>query len=134
MVTSPESPFIFGKAELMYSRDESLEKKVGIVVTGSLLHDALMAAEGLQKAGIGASVLHMPTIKPFDGEALEAFAKDHGAIVTVEEHQVIGGLGGAVAEHLSETIPTKMVRVGMQDRFGESGEPDELISHSGMDA
>lgn len=133
VVTTPESPFMIGKAERMYYRDESLEKKVGIVVTGSLLHNALMAAEELQKQGIGVSVLHMPTIKPLDGEALETFAAEHGALVTVEEHQVIGGLGGAVAEHLSETVPTKILRVGIKDVFGESGEPDELIAHFGLD-
>lgn len=133
VVTTTESPFEIGKAYRMYSRNESHKSKVGIVVTGSLLFNALMAAEELQRTGIGASVLHMPTIKPLDGATLEAFAAEHGALVTVEEHQIIGGLGGAVAEHLSETIPTKIVRVGMMDEFGESGEPDELIVHFKMD-
>ena len=133
VVTTPESPFEIGKAELMFSRDESLEKKVGIVVTGSLLFNALMAAQELQQAGIGASVLHMATIKPLDTEALESFAAEHDALVTVEEHQVAGGLGSAVAEHLSETLPTKIARIGVRDSFGESGEPDELIAYFGMD-
>ena len=133
VVTTPESPFEIGRAERMYSRDESLEEKVGIVVTGSLLYNALMAAEELQKSGIGASVLHMATIKPLDKEALTAFAAEHGALVTVEEHQIAGGLGSAVAEHLSECCPTKIARVGVNDRFGESGEPEELIAHFGMD-
>ena len=132
VVTTTESPFEIGKAERMYSRDESYEKKVGIVVTGSLLFNALMAAKELNENGIGASVLHMATIKPLDGEALEAFASEHGALVTVEEHQVAGGLAGAVAEHLAETIPTKIARIGVRDSFGESGEPDELIEHFGM--
>lgn len=133
VVTTPESPFEIGKAVRMYSRNESHEVKVGIVVTGTLLFNALMAAEELEKEGVGVSVLHMPTIKPLDAEALEEFAKEHNSLVTVEEHQIIGGLGGAVAEHLSETIPTKIVRVGMRDIFGESGEPDELIAHFGLD-
>jgi transketolase len=133
VVTTPESPFEIGKAQLMYSRDETLERNVGIVVTGSLLHNALMAAEELQKKGIGACVLHMPTIKPLDTEALEAFAKNHQALVTVEEHQIVGGLAGAVAEHLSQTVPTKIACIGVHDSFGESGEPEELISHFGMD-
>jgi len=133
VVTTPESPFVIGKAEVMYSRDESLEKKVGIVVTGSLLHNALMAAQELQSNGIGASVLHMPTIKPLDEEALKTFAQDHDALVTVEEHQIVGGLGGAVAEYLSSVAPIRIERVGMDDVFGESGEPDELIAHFGMD-
>lgn len=132
VVTTPESPFEIGKAQRMYSRDESLERKVGIVVTGSLLYNALKAAEELQKEGIGASVLHMATIKPLDGEALTAFAREHGALVTVEEHQVAGGLGSAVAEHLGECCPTKISRIGVHDTFGESGEPDELIEHFGM--
>lgn len=134
VVTTPESPFMIGKAERMFLRDEALEKKVGIVVTGSLLHNALMAADELQKQGIGVSVLHMPTIKPLDGEALEAFAAEHDSLVTVEEHQITGGLGGAVTEHLSETLPTRVYRVGVRDVFGESGEPDELIAHFGLDA
>ncbi len=134
VVTTSESPFEIGKAERMYSRDEAHAQTVGIVVTGSLLYSAIMAAEELNKAGIGASVLHLPTIKPLDGKALEEFASEHKVLVTAEEHQVIGGLGGAVAEHLSETVPTKILRVGMKDVFGESGEPDELISHFGLDA
>ena len=102
VVTTPESPFEIGKAELMYSRDKSHEKKVGIISTGSLLHNSLMAAEALQQQGIGASVLHMATIKPFDTEAVIKFAEEHEAVVTVEEHQINGGLGSAVAECLSE--------------------------------
>ena len=133
VVTTPESPFEIGKAVRMYSRNESLETRVGIVSTGSLLYNALMAAVELEKQGIGASVLHMATIKPLDTEALEAFAHEHGALVTVEEHQVSGGLGGAVAEHLSEVLPTRIARIGVRDQFGQSGEPDELLRHYGMD-
>lgn len=134
VVTTPDSPFTIGKAERMFSRDESLEKKIGIVSTGSLLYNALMAATELQKRGIGVSVLHMPTIKPLDTVALESFAAEHGALLTVEEHQIMGGLGSAVAEHLSEVLPTRIVRVGMRDEFGQSGEPDELVAHYGMDS
>lgn len=133
VVTTEETPFEIGKAQMMFTRDESLEKKVGIISTGSLLHNSLMAAHELQMAGIGASVLHMATIKPMDTEAVAAFAAGHDAIVTVEEHQVSGGLGSAVAEFLSETNPTKMARIGIHDQFGQSGEPDELIAHYGMD-
>jgi len=91
-----------------------------------------MAAEALQKNDVGASVLHMATIKPLDEEALLAFAQEHDVLVTVEEHQVTGGLGGAVAEYLSGVHPMKISRVGVQDQFGQSGEPDELIEHYGM--
>ena len=133
VVTTPDTPFEIGKAVRMYSRDESLEKKVGIVVTGLLLYNALQAAEELQKAGIGASVLHMATIKPLDIEALASFAAEHDVIVTVEEHQVAGGLGGAVAEYLSETNPKRIAMIGLRDTFGQTGDPEELLAHYGMD-
>lgn len=133
VVTTPDSPFEIGKAQQWYTRDEAHERRVGIVVTGTLAHNALMAAKQLNEEGVGASVLHMATIKPFDTEALEAFAAEHRVLVTVEEHQVAGGLGGAVTEHLSEVLPTKVVRVGVRDQFGQSGEPDELVAHYGMD-
>jgi len=132
VVTTAESPFEIGKAEVMYTRDESLPTPVGIVVTGTLLYNALKAAQALEAAGIGATVLHMPTIKPLDEKALLALAEGHVGIVTVEEHQRAGGLGGAVSEYLSEVAPIKIVRVGVDDQFGQSGEPDELIEHYGM--
>jgi transketolase len=132
VVTTPESPFEIGKAEVMYQCDESLSPKVAIVVTGVLLFNALKAAIELEGQGIGASVLHMPTIKPIDGDALLKVANEHDAIVTVEEHQRAGGLGGAVAEYLSEARPIKIVRVGVDDQFGQSGEPEELTEHYGL--
>jgi transketolase len=132
VVTTPDTPFEIGKAVRMFSRDESLERKVGIVSTGSLLFNSLMAAKELQETGVGASVLHMATIKPLDEEALLAFAQEHDALVTVEEHQVTGGLGGAVAEYLSGVYPIKISRIGIQDQYGQSGEPDELVEHYGM--
>lgn len=132
VVTTEETEFEIGKAQRMFSRDESLEKKVGIISTGSLLYNALKAAEQLQAGGIGASVLHMATIKPMDTDAVAAFAAEHDALVTVEEHQVACGMGSAVAEFLSETNPTRISRIGIQDEFGQSGEPDELIEHYGM--
>lgn len=133
VVTTPETPFSIGKAEMMYTRNEAHEKKIGIVNTGSLLHNSLMAAVALEAEGIGVSVLHMATIKPLDTEALLAFANDHDALVTVEEHQIAGGLGSVVAEYLSGVKPTRIERVGIKDLFGQSGEPNELIAHYGMD-
>jgi len=132
VVTTPESPFEIGKAQLMFTRDQSHQKKVGIISTGSLLYNSLMAARELQTQGIGASVLHLATIKPLDTEAVAAFAADHDALVTVEEHQVAGGMGSTVAEFLSETNPTKINRIGVLDQFGQSGEPDELVEYYGM--
>ncbi len=133
VVTTPESPFEIGKAELLYTKTPGREKNIGIVVTGSLLYNALIAAVELEKEGIGVSVLHMATIKPLDTEALLALASTHDALVTVEEHQIIGGLGSAVAEYLSGTKPTRIERIGINDSFGQSGEPDELVAHYGMD-
>ncbi len=133
VVTTPDSPFEIGKAELMYSRNEAHAKKIGIVNTGSLLHNSLMAAVALEATGVGVSVLHMATIKPLDTEALLAFAADHDALVTVEEHQIAGGLGSAVAEYLSGVKPIRIERIGIKDTFGQSGEPNELIAHYGMD-
>jgi transketolase len=133
VVTTPASPFEIGKAELLCRRVETHARKVGIVSTGSLLCNALMAAKELNENGIGASVLHMATIKPLDTDALEKVAAEHDALITLEEHQVTGGLGGAVTEHLSAVKPTRVERIGVQNKFGQSGEPDELITHYGMD-
>jgi len=132
VVTTPESPFEIGKAERMYERSFEAEKSVALVVTGTLLYNALKAAQEIEKEGIAVTVLHVPTIKPLDTEALLKVAKDHSGIVTIEEHQVAGGLGGAVAEYLSEVHPTRIIRLGVHDEFGQSGEPDELIEHYGM--
>lgn len=134
IVTTKESPFAFGKASLFAARDPQHEKTVGIITTGILAHEALCAARTLDRAGIGASVLHLATLKPLDHDAIRAFAEEHGVLVTVEEHQVAGGMGSAVAEYLAEARPTRMVRLGVQDQFGQSGKPSELIAHYGMDA
>jgi transketolase len=133
VVTTVGSPFAIGKAEVFYRRHEAHQKKVGIIATGTLLYNALHAAKQLNDAGIGASVMNMATIKPLDTEALEAFAHEHGALVTVEEHQVAGGLGGAISEYVSEHCPMRVVKVGVQDQFGQSGTMDELLTHYGMD-
>ncbi|USN88296.1 MAG: transketolase family protein [Candidatus Nomurabacteria bacterium] len=133
VVTTMESPFEIGKAEIFYQKNESAEKTLGIAVTGTLLFNALKAAQLLEAEGIGVSVLHVPTIKPLDKEAVLELAKNHDAILTVEEHQRSGGLGGAVTEYLSEVFPRKVIRIGVDDQFGQSGEPEELISHYGMD-
>lgn len=133
VVTTPDSPFEIGKAQIMYTRKQELTRKIGIVSTGLLLYNALQAAEQLQSEGIGASVLHVATIKPLDTEALKLFAQDHDALVTVEEHQITGGLGGAVAEYLSEVKPTRIAMIGMRDVFGQSGDPEELLVHYKMD-
>ncbi len=132
VVTTSETPFEIGKAERMYERSFESEKSVALIVTGTLLHNALKAAEQIEGMGMAVTVLHVPTIKPLDTEAVLAVATEHTAIITIEEHQVAGGLGGAIAEYLSEVHPTKIVRLGVHDQFGQSGEPDELIAHYGL--
>jgi len=133
VVTTEDSPFAIGKAYTLYHTDDTFEKTVGIVVTGTLAHNALTAAMTLAEQGIGATVLHMPTIKPLDTGALDALAEQHDTIVTVEEHQVAGGLGSAVSEYYSEHTPKRVIKIGVQDQFGQSGKPEELIAHYGMD-
>jgi transketolase len=105
---------------------------VAILATGPLVNDALEASETLEKTGIRARVLDIHTIKPIDEEAILSAARDTGAIVTAEDANIIGGLGGAVAEFLSETYPVAVRRVGVKDRFGESGTSKELKEHFGL--
>lgn len=133
VVTTPESPFVFGQAQLLMSAREDVNNTVGIISTGILAHNALLAAKELNESGIGASVLHMATIKPIDEAAILEFAKNHSTLITLEEHQVAGGLGSAVAEYLSGVYPMKISRLGVQDQFGQSGTPEELLKHYGMD-
>lgn len=131
VITTEETPFEIGKADVFF-RPEG-EAEVGIIVTGALVANAIMAARKLDEEGINVRVLNMATIKPMDRDAVVAFAKGTGKIVTVEEHQVAGGLGSAVAEVLVESFPVPMKFVGVRDSFGQSGTPDELIAHYGMD-
>lgn len=134
VVTTPQSPFTFGAADIFLERDPAHARSVGIITTGILARNALMAAHTLHEQGVGASVLHVSTIKPLDTESIAEFAASHDALVTVEEHQIAGGLGSAVAEFLSEVAPMRIIRVGVNDQFGQSGDPEELIAHYGMDA
>lgn len=133
VITSPGSPFEVGKAEVYLTRDASHEKKVGIIATGTVLYHALVAGKTLNEAGIGASVLNMATIKPLDEEAVLRFAEEHDVLVTVEEHQTAGGLGSAVSEFLSLHRPTRILMLGVHDVFGQSGTPEELLRHYGID-
>jgi transketolase len=105
-----------------------------VIATGILVGEALLAAEALAKEGIAVRVLDMHTIKPIDGEAIEKAAKETKGIVTAEEHSVVGGLGGAVAEYAAAHCPVRMAFVGQGDCFGESGKPAELLKKYGMSA
>ena len=106
---------------------------MGIVVTGSLLYNALKAAQQLEADGIGASVLHMATIKPLDTEMLEKFAIEHDTLMTVEEHQIAGGLGSAVAETLATFDGrSPLLSLGLPDHYEYSGEYRDILEKSGL--
>lgn len=132
IVTSPETPFEIGKAQLFFAPKEGVPLQAGIIATGSLVHNAMMAAKRLEEKGIGVKVLNLSTVKPLDEDAVLSFAEETGAIVTVEEHQQKGGMGSAVAEFLAKRHPTKQEFIGVPDQFGQSGTPAELIEHYGM--
>lgn len=127
-----------GKAYIMFvpktRHGGDFAHTVGIIGCGPILYEALKAARELEKEGIGVTVVNMPQVKPLDGTFLLRFARDVKAIVTVEEAQASGGLGSAVAEFLSEHMPKHVVRVGVLDRFGQSGKPQELYEEYGLTA
>lgn len=129
-VTTEDSPFEFGVANTLW---ESEEPDVAIIACGPLVHNALVAAKQLQDhEGIQTVVLNNHTIKPMDESAVIEAAKRAGAVVTVEEHQVSGGMGSAVAEILSQNVPTPQEFIGVHDEFGESGPPMKLVEEYGM--
>lgn len=132
IITTPDTPFEIGKAQIFYKPVAPLPKKAGIIACGALVYNAIRAAYELGKEGIGVTVMNLSTIKPLDKEAIISFAKENGRIVTVEEHQVAGGMGSAVAEVLSGEYPALIKMVGVNDLFGQSGTPNELIEHYGM--
>jgi transketolase len=129
--TTTETPFQIGVAQIMFAPEES---DVAIIACGNLVHTAILAAQELQNEGIHATVINMATIKPLDKEQVIALAKKYGALVVAEEHQIIGGLGSAVAECLVENHPVPVEFIGVRDAFGQSGTPDELMKYYKMDA
>lgn len=129
IITTEETPFEIGKAEIF--RDG---KDVSIITCGPLVYEALKAAEELSKNGIEAEIINNHTIKPMDKKTIIEAAKKTGAIVTLEEHQIMGGMGSAVCEILSQEYPVPIEMIGIRDRFGESGEPQELLKAFGLTA
>jgi transketolase len=127
IVTTEETPFELGKAQTFREG-----RDVAIVACGILLYNALRAAEELAKDGVECMVVNNHTIKPMDDDAIVAAAERCGAVVTVEEHQVFGGMGSRVAEILAQRRPTPVEFIGVHDQFGQSGDPAELIEHYGM--
>lgn len=127
--TTPETPFEIGQPQVLYSPENPT---IGIIACGSLVYESMLAANELAQEGIHVSVMNMSTIKPMNETAVIDFAQKVNHIVTAEEHQIHGGMGSAVAEVLAKNLPKKMSFIGMQDRFGESGSPDELLEHFGF--
>jgi transketolase len=149
VITAEESPFEIGKAQIVWQSGEVKKaggtgdektrmqsyvgmSQVGIIATGPLLYRALIAARELESENITVTVMNLATIKPLDSTAVIELAKNTGAIVTVEEHQIAGGMGSAVAECLSQGNPVPMEFIGVSGQFGQSGTPAELIQHYGM--
>jgi transketolase len=129
VITTDKTPFEIGKAYVFAPGVD-----VTIIATGTMTYQAMEAVDKLYKDGIEAEVIHVPTIKPLDAETILKSVRKTGCVVTAEEAQITGGLGGAIAELLAEECPAPMIRIGMKDRFGESGAPDELLKHFGLDA
>ncbi len=129
-ITTEETPFIPGKAIVLW---ESKKPQVFIVGAGPILHNALLAAKELDEDGLGTIVLNSHTIKPLDERTIIEKAKKCGAVVSVEEHSVIGGLGGAISELLAKEHPVPVEFVGTEDVFGESGSSKELYKKYGLD-
>ena len=129
VVTSEDTPFTLGKGEVFAEGDD-----LTIVACGVMVYEALRAREALEASGVSARVVDLHTLKPIDAALVERCARETGAIVTAEEHQVNGGLGGAVAEVVVRTHPVPVEMVAVMDRFGRSGKPDELMDAFGLKA
>lgn len=129
VITTENTPFIPGKSQIFW---ESRKPQVVIVACGILVYNALLAAKDLGKEGVGTVVINNSSIKPFDEKNLVKYVKKIGAVVTAEEHQTAGGLAGVVSEVLAKNYPAPIEFIGMQDTFGESGAPHQLIEKYGM--
>lgn len=140
IMTTEDTPFQIGKAQIVFdSRQQVRDLKkahvhtdVGIIATGALLHKALKVAKDFAEEGRSVMVMNLATIKPLDEDAIIRLAHEAKAIVTVEEHQIAGGMGSAVAECLAKHYPVPIEFIGVQDKYGQSGEPSELIELYGM--
>lgn len=133
VITTDATPFTIGKASVVFQpTNEGIKLDVAIIATGALVHRALLAARKLEQSGKAVKVLNLSTIKPLDEDAVWRVAQEAGAIVTVEEHQIAGGMGSAVAECIARHYPVPIEFVGVADQFGQSGTPNELIEHYGM--
>ncbi|HXS15442.1 MAG TPA: transketolase C-terminal domain-containing protein [Candidatus Saccharimonadales bacterium] len=130
VMTTDKTPFEIGKARVFWTSEQP---EVTILATGYMLYQALLAAKKLDAEGIPVLVINVPSIKPMDTKTIVDAAAQTGAVVTVEDHQTAGGLGGAVAELLAQHRPTPMEFIGLTDTFAESGKPEELLKKYKMD-
>ena len=128
IISTDESPFEIGKAYVLREGHD-----ISLLGTGTMTYQLLIAAKILEGHNIQAEVVHVPTVKPLDEETILASVRKTGRVVSAEEAQINSGFGGAVAELLGEKLPTPLYRIGMRDRFGESGEPAELIKYFRLD-
>ena len=130
IITDEKTPFQIGPAYVLEKGAD-----VTLIATGTMTPQAVKAAELLYKDGIEAEVVHVPTIKPLDVKTILQSLKKTGCVVSAEEAQITGGLGSAVAEVIAdEGLAVPLIRIGMKDRFGESGDPEQLMRHFGLDA
>ncbi|MCX6716381.1 MAG: transketolase family protein [Candidatus Taylorbacteria bacterium] len=132
IITSQVTPFEIGKARIFFKPKVGIRADVGIIATGPLLYEALLVAKELSEKGKNVKVLNISTIKPLDRDAILLLAHEAKALVTVENHQIAGGLGSAVAECLATEYPVPIEFIGVHDAFGQSGTPAELIKHYSM--
>lgn len=130
VITTPETPFEFGKAQVFWVSDNP---QVTIFATGYMVYHALLAAKELDEEGVQTKVVNVHTIKPLDNDTVIGLARETKAVVTVEDHQIDGGLGSAIAEVLARNCPTPQEFIGLQNTFGESGKIDELLKKYLMD-
>ena len=130
--TTDATPFEIGKAQIFWTESKKTKPDVAIIACGPLLHNAILAAAELEQEGMKIRVINNSSIKPMDEETIVKAAHDARAIVTVEEHQIAGGMGSAVAELLAKNYPAPIEFIGVQNQFGQSGAPNELIEHYGM--
>lgn len=128
IITTEETPFEIGKAQVVFEPEIGIAQ-IGIVATGQMVYRSIVAAKELEKNNIKIKVINLSTIKPLDKDAIISLAKETKRIITAEDHQVAGGMGSAVAECLSENYPVKIKFIGIKDKFGQSGKPEELVNH-----
>lgn len=136
IITTEKTPFKIGKAEILQdpSTDSGRFADVTIIATGQMVYQALLAAQELKTNNISVRVINMHTIKPLDTKSVLSSAEETGAMVTVEEHQIFGGLGSTIAEIVSQNFPVPIEMIGVKDKFGESGEAEELLEKYGLTA